>query len=463
MIRLLASNAATLRREVIEKLLNPQKDVDTACGYPDTISISDYKTMYSRLGLAKRIVQLWPKECWQREPEVYETEEEKITEFEKQWDELKNKVALFSFLYRVDVLSGIGQYGILLLGLGDGEDLALPAQGINEKTGEKIGNVQNQLLYLRAYDQSVITIEKKETDIKSPRYGMPTMYKVKVQDYSEAGIMSQERRVHWTRIIHIADNRETSEVFGVPRMECVYNNLLDVKKVGGGSGEMFWKGGFPGYSFELTPEALKAGNIQVDTEAMKEQMLLWSSGLQRWLQLTGVTAKSLAPQVADPTGHVDMHVKLIAMSLGVPYRLLLGSEEAKLASTQDKRTWTERIAERQNNYLTPMLIRPFVDRLMVLGVLNDIEEYFVEWPDLNAPGNEEIADIALKRTDAFAKYVAGGCEQLILPRQYLTLIHKLSDEEVDAIENAMEEYQAELEAEIPEEQPIEAPEEVVIE
>ena len=39
--------------------------------------------MYNRLGLARRIVEIWPDECWQVQPEVYEEEEEHLTEFEK--------------------------------------------------------------------------------------------------------------------------------------------------------------------------------------------------------------------------------------------------------------------------------------------------------------------------------------------------------------------------------------------
>ena len=39
--------------------------------------------------------------------------------------------------------------------------------------------------------------------------------------------------------------------------------------------------------------------------------------------------------------------------------------------------------ERQEGYLTPFVIRPFVDRLIALGVLPTPEEgYIVFWPDL---------------------------------------------------------------------------------
>jgi hypothetical protein len=50
--------------------------------------------------------------------------------------------------------------------------------------------------------------------------------------------------VYWSRILHVADNRKTSEIFGIPRLQVVYNNVIEVKKISGSSGEMFYKGAY---------------------------------------------------------------------------------------------------------------------------------------------------------------------------------------------------------------------------
>lgn len=443
---MVSNEMLTLHREVLNRLLSTQTDIDTACGYPLTLTINDYKTMFERMGLAKRAVQIWPEECWQSAPRVYETEDPDITSFEKEWKEMETKLSVFSYLYRADILSGIGEFGVLLLGLDDGKTLNRPVAGINPATGETTKRAKkSRLLYLRVFDQSVVTVDSVEADVSSPRYGKPKMYSIRTTSQQfKGGALSH--KVHWTRVIHIADNRESSESYGTPRMQALYNNLWDIKKVSGGSGEMFWRGGFPGYAFELTPEATAMG-AEIDAESVKEQMLLWSQGLQRWLALTGVTTKSLTPQVADPTGHVEIHLKLVALALGVPYRVLLGSEEAKLASVQDKRTWNNRLARRQNNYLTPLLIRPFVDRLVAIGCLSEPKEYFVVWPDLNAATDDDVAKVALNRTDAFQKYVMGNVAALVPPREYLTRIHKLPPEEVEAILKGQGEMELEIEPE----------------
>jgi len=445
---LLANQAYTLRRETIDALLNTTRDVDEECQYPATIAVSDYQAMYERMGLAARIVSLWPDECWKQPPEVYETEESDTTPFEEAWRRLCESVPVWDAMHRADILSGIGRYGVLLLGLDDGKELSEPADGLDER-GERTAAGERSLLYLKPVSENSATIETpKQTDKTNPRYGLPLYYRITFEN--EAGSeTTTEVKVHWTRCIHLADNRADSDVYGVPRLRDVYNDLLDLKKVSGGASEMFWKGGFPGYSFELTPEAQKAGTegLTVDLDSIKEQMLLYSEGLQRWMYLTGITMKDHAPQIADPSGNLEWKVKLIAMAKGVPYRLLLGTEEARLAGAQDKRAWNERVQRRRNGYLTAMVVRPCIDRLIALGVLPEPERYTVAWPDIEATTEAEVASVAKDMTEAMAKYVVGGVDALVPPRQYLTTVLKMTDEQADAILAAAEQAEAEMDAE----------------
>ena len=440
------------RRETLQRLLDPTRDIDKECKYPITIDKEDYKSMFKRMGVGTRVVYLWPEESWPNDPEVHETEDSTETAFEKEVKKLSERIPLFNYLFRADVLSGIGQYGVLLLGIDDGLELNKPITSINEK-GETTGKPSTRkLLYLRPFDESQVEIKSWENDVNNPRFGYPKSYKLKFLDETNNSIsaidLRGEAEVHWSRIIHIADNRTSSEIVGTPRMEPVWNNLLDIKKIAGGSAEMFYRGGFPGLALELSPDVQKSGNqIEVDTDALEAQMLKYGEGLQRWLYTTGLTAKSLAPQVADPVGHLECAVKLVAMSLGVPYRLLLGTEEAKLAGNQDKRAWIGRVAKRQTSYCTPRIVRPFFDRLIAIGVLPQPgENYMVTWPDLDAPTDADVAATALTRTDAMAKYVAGGVNELVPPKEYFTIFHKMSVEEAEAIATAAESFVAETEA-----------------
>ncbi|MDX9779960.1 MAG: DUF1073 domain-containing protein [bacterium] len=440
-----AFNSLLRRRELIQSLLSPGRDIDKECGYPDTITKQNYKTMYDRVGPATRVVELWPEESWSQTPDIYEKEEAEKTEFERAWEETEKKHQIFHYMNRIDVLSGIGQFGLVLFGIDDGKDLSLPVDGIDLKTGEATKKNKYRLLYIRTYDESVVEIDSKETDQTSPRFGFPLTYTIKQEDVSSGMKTVVSRKVHWTRVLHVADNRVSSEVYGTPRMQRVYNSLLDLRKILGGSGEMFWRGGFPGLAFELGGDAGMQEVSDETKEAMQENIADYFAGLDRSLLLENVQVKPLAPQVADPSGHIDMQLKAISLSIGVPYRVFMGAEQAKIASTQDKRTWNERIMKRQNKYLTPMLIRPWIDRFIAYGVLPMPATYYVDWPDREALTDKDVVEVAVKEVDAMAKYVQGNVSALMSPKDFFVSVLKKESAEAVAFEDGVRGMEGELE------------------
>lgn len=436
--QLVFNAVATMRTQFMNKLLDTRRDIDDECGYPKIITANQYRLLYDREGIAERVVNVYPFESWALDPEIVETDEAATTPFEQAWQDLCDRMRCFSYLQRVDELSGIGHYGLLLLGLDDGAPLDEPVEGMDDKGG-KVGQANHRLLYLRAFDESLVDVAGYETDPLNPRFGEPTFYNVTFYDPNtqESGAVATQdqttKRVHWSRVIHVADNRKSSEVFGVPRMRPVYNRLYDLRKLLGGSAEMFWKGAFPGYSFEVSPDM---GDVEIDSTALREEFDSYSNGLQRYLALSGVQAKSLAPQVASPAAHIEGQIQAIAITLGVPMRVFTGSEQAQLASGQDARAWNRRLDRRREQYLTPFLVRPYIDRLIAFGVLPEPTEYRVVWPDLAAPTEADKAGIAVQRTEAFSKYVAGGVDSLVPPMEYLTLVAGMSQDEAEAIMEA---------------------------
>jgi hypothetical protein len=425
------SSISLLRKNVLNKLLDPRRDIDQECGYPEDITAQQFRYLYDREGIAERVVSMYPTECWSVDPKVYETEDADLTQFEEDFNELQNSLNIWAYLSRTDIMSGIGRFGVLLLGLDDGKNLSEPVDGISE-TGEKVGNVQHELLYLRVFDESLVDISSKETDPSNPRFGQPTFYNITFGTINE-GINIDEgtmHRVHWTRVLHVADNRMSSEVYGTSRMQPVYNRLYDLRKLLGGSAEMFWKGAFPGLSFEVNPDL---GDVELDATALRAEFDSYSNGLQRYLALAGVQAKSLAPQVANPEAHINAQIKAIAITLGIPHRIFMGSEAAQLASSQDKQTWENRVRHRQNKYVIPMLIRPFVQRLIDLGVLPEVEQFQVTFDEISTPSEEDKARVAGIQIEAVSKYIQSGVDTLIPPMEFLTMIMGMRPEQAKAI------------------------------
>tara|TARA_R110000765_G_scaffold21882_2_gene56203 strand:- start:8649 stop:11003 length:2355 start_codon:yes stop_codon:yes gene_type:complete len=444
---MLVLNAMTQRSDLLSTMFDPRRDINTECGYPNVISDEQYRAMYDR-ELGRRVVNVYPEETWRMLPIVSEDPDpEVVTPFEVSWDELEAKHNLLHYLQRADELSGVGHYGIILIGLNDGLPLHMPVAGFNEDGTVTSPRQGTEIIYLRVLDESLVDIASWQGDPTVARYGQPTAYNITLSDprNQEASAVATppdttESKVHWSRILHVADNRKTSEVLGTPRMEPVWNRLYDLRKVLGGSGEMYWRGGFPGVALETQPGL---ENAELDEEATRSMMYDYMNGLQRYIALTGMTAKSLAPQISDPTSTFEAQIKAICIIIGVPYRVFMGTEEARLAGEQDTNAWNGRLQNRQARYVTPMLINPFVRRLIEYGVLVPPAEengWNVDWPDAHTPSELQRAEVASKRTEALAKYIGGGVDTLIPPFEYLTHITGLDKDVVEAILDAAIEH-----------------------
>jgi hypothetical protein len=419
--------AYTLRRELIQKIVDETRDIDQECGYPTSVVVADYKTLYDRNAIASRIIDLMPEECWVESPEVIESEQTQESKFEKAWKELEKEHSIFNVLERLDKLSGIGRFGILLLGLNDGGQLK---EEVTSKSDMK-------LIYLRTFSENAIRVKAKDNDSTSPRYGQPAVYALKTENV-EGVDTGAEVDINWTRCIHVMPSEFESRVYGTPRMQSTYNNALDIKKLMGGAAEMFWKGGFPGYAFKLNPD--RTTPLTTDEKSdLKEEFENFSNRLQRYFAMVGVDVQSLEMQVADPASHFKTQLQMIAIALGVPYRIFMGTEEAKLASSQDVKIHNKRVKKRQISHCTVNIIRPFIDRLIEYGVL-ETEEYVVKWPDVDTIDPKDEAQIAKDRTEAMSKYFTSGMQEIMGPHQYLTLELGYTSEEAEDILKEAEDF-----------------------
>lgn len=410
------------------------RDFNKECGYPADVSLLDIWNMYKREGVAQRIVHVYPVETWKTWPSVYETEKQKMMPFEIAVEDLVSRFNLWSILERADKMSGLGNFGIVLLGVNDGKKLNEPVSGIvDDSETQKLDSRKTpaalELRYMRVYDQRQVEIDSLETDETSPRYGRPVFYKVRQTSDSESRVTptssQKHTMIHWSRVIHLADNRtDNSEIAGVPRMEPAYNRVLDLLKVLGGSSEMFWKGGFPGLSFEVQPGL---EDLEFDKDAFKEEIDNYANGLQRYLRLLGVRAVSLSPQVADPSPQIHAGLDQICITINCPKRIFLGTESAHLASTQDQKTWMDRITGRRNNYVVPNIIRPVFVRFVQMGILPvpASGNFKVDWEDPDAVDPLVRAQAFEKIVNAMSQYVSSGLATMVPPLEFMTRFLKV--------------------------------------
>ena len=416
------------------------RDLYEVLGYTKTLEYTDFASRYTRQDIAKAIIDRPVKATWQGDLELIETDDAEKTPFETAWQQLDWDLGVKSRLSRVDRLTGIGRYGVLLLGLDDvskQEDFAKPV-----KAGKR------KLVYLKPFGEGSAKIESYESDPNSERYGFPLIYEIEVSEVESQS--STTIQVHYTRMVHILDDVLESEVLGIPRLEAVFNRLMDLEKLIGGSAEMYWKGARPGYQgvvdkdYQMTTET---------KEALKDTLNEFEHGLRRLMVNEGVDLKALEQQISDPSSHVDVQLTMISAVTGIPKRVLTGSERGELSSAQDADAWKTYVQARREDHAEPKIIRPFIKRLIELGILPKPKVNFrVKWLDLFSISEKERVDIGKGRANSLREYTSNPmAEAVIPPKAFLEFFLGLSQGQIELIDKMRAEGLSEEETELMEE------------
>lgn len=373
-----------------------RRDLYNIFGYDRVITSQQYRDEYARGGIAKRIVDAFPKATWRGGVELYEDEDPKVsTPFEKAFDAIEKKHHVWNTLQNADILAGQSTYSVILIGAPGELDTELPKNA--------------KLLYLQPFfggggpgDQgrsastrtqasdADVSIQTFVTNAEDERFGEPLTYRIRRTDLSAPMFA---RDVHWSRVIHVCEGALDNNVYGVPTLESIWNLLFDLEKVTGGGAESF---------FQRAKHTLNA-NIQkdatfspTDLAALKEKFEEYQHGITNFIPTREVDVKLIEAAVANMNQPADAILKQIAGTKGIPYRILTGSEMGTLASEQDAANFDSQVQDRRTGYAGPMIVRKLIDRLIEFGYLPTPKEYTVGWPleeNLDELGK---ADLALK-------------------------------------------------------------------
>jgi uncharacterized protein len=415
-LQTLVANGALMDRAALAGRLGMtfegSRDLYAAAGYDRTLTFDQLWARYKRHGLARRIVQAAPDETWIKPPRILDgadllsaVEDSPFVQAwglvaggSQAWEEITDGTVaqrgLLHYLHRVDTLSGVGEYAVLVLGIRDG------AEGLDQPLVKNGAKGPQDLLYASVYAQGAAPVLSLEMDTTSPRYGLPLTYNVQVATLTG----SQSQVVHWTRVVHVADSVDDSEVYGTPRLAAPWNDLINSEKIPAAGAEAAYQLSNPGYvmttagdkRFPTSPEAL---------QDLEDQMDEFVHGLRRWLMAEGLEPKQLGGSVTDPSGLMGIVLDLISAATRIPKRILLGSERGELASTQDERNWARQIETRRANHVVPSILKTVIHRLLYAGVLPppSAGTYVVDWEPLLEPDRTEAAEIAAKVADALSK------------------------------------------------------------
>jgi hypothetical protein len=413
------------------------RKLNDALGWEKEPRWQTYLDQYRRGGIAKTVINIKPEDTWRGDITILALGDgEKDDEFNETIARLWRDLRLKEYFLRADKMAGIGQYSVIRLGFKEPADTK--ADGPVEKSSV------SDLLYVTAFSQPNSEVGKLVKDEQDPKFGHVEVYQLTEQNEMNQAItgrtVRQEgvgttRNVHADRVIHVAENLLEDEIYGTPRLECVLNHLYDLQKVTGGSAEMYWRGAFPGFAFELDPEAdLDADDLDSMTEQIDDMIM----NLKRYIKVQGVTVNQLSPQVVDPKGQVEVQLQQISGASRIPVRILIGSERGELASTQDGDNWSKVIQSRRETDCERWL-RSFVDRLIEFEILPAVKDYMISWPSLTSEKEKENSETAFNLARAIQSYVQGDGEQVMPFDIFLTRVIGVPQDEVDGIMGRLDE------------------------
>lgn len=363
------------------QLYDDERDLHNTLGYDDDITVEQFWDLYNRADIAKAIIEKPVQATWTDGVTIHSLDfdtppERGEDDIKDEFEGVKRNIGLLSELVRADIVSRIGRHGVMVLGVNDGRSLSQPM-------GEA-----SELKYITPMSERRIQDFDLGENPTDPRYNLPVRWYLDFED-------EENREVHWTRVVHIAEQQREHAVYQVPILRPVYNRVMDWQKVIGGAAEMFWRGADRKMVATLDPDA---GRLD-DEDDLQEQIEEMRHGLRDTVYGRGLGIDQLDGEDVDPTGVKNAILDAIASETGIPKRILIGSERGELASTQDRANFYGNMEDRRRNHAEPEILRPFVNRLQRAGILPE-GEYAVHWPNVFVLDEMEKAQIQSDRAQA---------------------------------------------------------------
>jgi hypothetical protein len=402
-------NAWTARVGLTQQLgwlFDGRRKMHEVFGYKPALRYQDYKAQYLRGHLAHRLIKAYPEATWSQPPSVTEdNQEDTETAFEAAWDTLQQRLDVYGVLERTDVLANLGQYAVVVLRLKGQTDLTQPATPVRGP---------DDLDYLTPYSEEFATVKVIEQNPALPTFGQPQTY---VINFDRQRSALRTGLVHASRIVHVAEDLLDDALYGIPRLEPIYNTLDDLMKITGGAAEMFYRDAKRRIALEVRDDYRLEPE---DETALSDEIAEYMHDLKDFIRVKGVDVKDLSGHtVTSPKEHAAVLLDLIAATTGIPKRILFGNEAGQLASTQDEDAWLQRVKRRQVQFAEGRMLRPLVDRCITLGVLPaPAQPYTILWSNLTSLSEEQRAVVAKDVGTALNQYAPGMASTVVPPSEF---------------------------------------------
>jgi len=395
--RMMVANQVASSREQLAQLLEQKyqdvrRDLFKEFGWYQDPTEDNYYAMYKLDPLAAIAVGKRARDTWQMPPKLL-VDGAEDDEFAALIGELDGRLGLYSAIAELDELSGIGEYGVMLMGIKGAKSEAELGQ-------QAKANDLSSLVYLTPYPSKAVTVKEVDNNRMSPRYRMPLEYRINV-NFGVSGMREVSHiDVHWSRVFHLASDAPR-RLFGNPRLMRIINTIGDIRKMTGGVAESVYRlvagsyviTGKDGYDFDPNDAELKK---RIDE---------YISRFRRVLTGEGIDVQQTNPVVADISRPFEVLSQLVAADTGIPLESLIGSVRGDTAKAQDIVRYAQLIAGRRRRVAEPLLFALF-RQWQQIGMVQVPQNLTALWEPIYEPSELEWAQTMLARAQALEKATA---------------------------------------------------------
>lgn len=382
---------------------NPKHDHYLDYGWPQVIEFEQFYAMWCRNSLARSACNKPVEKTWNENPWL--TEREETHEETKKEKELRLRFKALGFwarLAQADERSMVGAYSGVVLRLADGKPLSEPVDRVP-------GGLKGLVEVIPVW-QGQLRVAEWDFNQTSETYGHPKSFQ-----FNESAVDPKEQRarsftIHPDRVVVWSKD---GTVHGNSSLEPGYNDLLTMEKVVGAGGEGFWKNAKSAPVLSVDKDAnlqqlASMLGVPIDQLPNKLDEIIadYQKGFDQMLMLQGIEVKPMAISLPLPGEFFRIALESFSASIGIPMKVLIGSQTGERASTEDAKEWNQTIMSRRSMYVKPNIER-VIERLVKFRVLEDLD-WFINWTDLTEASITEKIDRAIKMADINAKYLGTG-------------------------------------------------------
>lgn len=380
-------------------------------GYPDHVSNDDLYKMYERNPIAFSGVDKTVKRCWSSFPWVE-------SESNKAWADATNKIlddAFWSAFREADRRRLAGRFSGLILRYKAPTNAqykyADPVSRGRKFMGmEAPMPVWGTALKPTAYDAD-----------DSEKQGLPEQWMYTPDAYGRN--KGKEQVIHNDRLFILGDFSDSALGFLVP----CYNDLINLEKITGGTGESFLKNAARQIAIEYEsgidwPAIAKSYGIKLEDlrVATDRYMKMINRGSDAAISVQGGKVNMLSTTIADPEPSHRVSTMNVAASFTMPTKILVGSQSGERASVEDYKEWNGTCQSRRTGDINPEIKRMLESKLVPHGIIEPPPaDYIIKWDDLTASTQEQRLSNAKLMADINVQMMATGDQLPFSSRQIM--------------------------------------------